>query len=585
MNSKNIKHIVMAALVGCGLAAATTACTDTWDDHYEGSASGVSGSSLWSAIQSNPDLSNFRSVVEACGYDKRLASSQVFTVFAPVNDQFSAAEAQALITQYKTVAATGVRDDDNPVVKEFLQNHIALYNHSVSQALSDSSIVMMNGKYQKLGYSVFGTTQLLTRSQPYANGLLYTIDKRATFFPNVFEYLEKDAELDSVRSFLYNPLHYQLEFQEEESVEGGLDSLGRTVYLDSVFRQKNELFSILNARINSEDSTYWMLAPTNTEWKRMVDEYTNYFVYEPAVKDMLLEGTPDSLVYTNVRLAIIEGAFFSRTTNTDRMLNDSAMSTACVLNYSTRRAFWGADSLHYYQYMKPLEQPDGVLTGTTDMDCSNGVVKKTSDWKIRPTETFMRERILECEDIVRERGKAKRGTDSIETTTPVFVNVTPDNPHYSEISGHSFVEFSQEISTVNHNVTFNLTNILSNVPYDIYIVAVPVSARDTTVVGNECAPVKIRFQLAYHLADGTPKTEKTTKDVTTERDSVQWLKVADGFTFPVCTYGVSEAEPQATLKVETRASSTNVNNGDLTRTMRFDCIVLKPRYDLIPATE
>lgn len=581
MNSKNIKHIVMSALAVCGLSAATTACTDTWDDHYEGTAQGISGSTLWSAIQANPDLSHFASVVEACGYDKRLASNQVFTVFAPTNSQFSATDAQALISQYKTVAASGTRDEDNPVVKEFLQNHIALYNHSVSEALADSAIVMMNGKYQRLGYGTFGSTQLLTRNQPYANGLLYTIDRRAAFSPNVFEYLEKDAELDSVRSFLYNPLHYELKFMEEESVEGGLDSLGRTVYLDSVFRQRNELFSILNAQLNSEDSTYWMLAPTNEEWKRMIEEYSNYFHYEPAVKDMLREGTPDSLVYTNVRLAIIEGAFFSRTTNTDRMLQDSAMSTSCMLNYNNRRYMWGADSLHYYQYMQPLAQPDGALTGTTDVSCSNGVVKKSAAWKIQPTETFMRERILECEDVLRARGKAKSGTDSIETTLPKFINVTPDNPYYKQVSGHSYVEYQQQVSTLNHTITFNLPEVLSNVPYDIYIVAVPALAGDTTVVGPERAPVRIRFQLGYHDADGNAKTSANTANMDTEADSVQWLKVVEGFTFPVCSYGVNEAEPQATLKVETRVSSTNITRQEFTRTMRFDCIVLKPRYDLI----
>lgn len=581
MNSKNIKHIVMAAVVGCGMAAVTTACTDTWDDHYESSAMGVNGSSLWTAIQSNPDLSNFASVLEACGYDRRLASSQVFTVFAPTNQQFSSTDAQALIAQYNAVAATGTRDEDNPVIKEFLQNHIALYNYSVSQALSDTAIVMMNGKYQQLGYSTFGNTQLVSRNQPYANGLLYTIDQRATFFPNVFEYLEKDADLDSLRSFLYNPLHYQLEFQEEESVEGGLDEQGRTVYLDSVFRQKNELFNILYAKLNSEDSTYWMLAPNNEQWKKMVDEYSNYFHYEPGVKDMLQEGTPDSLFYTNVRLAIVEGTLFSRTTNTDKMLQDSAMSTSCALNYTTRRIVWGADSLHYYQYMNPLQQPDGVLTGTTDVACSNGVVKKTDDFKIRPTETFMRERIIECEDAIRERSKAPSGKDSIETTTPVFVNVSPGNPYYGQISGNSFVEFSQEKLTINHSVTFNLTNVLSNVPYDIYIVAVPVLAGDTTVVGRERAPVKMRFQLGYHDVDGKAKTSTATSAITTIPDSVQWIQVAGGYTFPVCSYGVSEAEPQATLKVETRASSTEVSRETCTRTMRFDCIVLKPRYDLI----
>lgn len=575
MNSKNIKHIVMAAMVSCGLAAVTTACTDTWDDHYDGTVAGVNGGTLWSAIKANPELQNFASVIEACGYDRRLGGSQVFTVFAPVDAQFSQAEANALIAQYKAEKQKGVREQENSVVKEFLQNHIALYNYPVSQALKDTSIIMMNGKYQTLGYNEFAGNNLQTRNTLYSNGVLYTINKKASFFPNVFEYISKDPDLDSLRSFLYNGLHYELKFQEDKSVEGGLDERGRTVYLDSVFELKNELFEILNAELNSEDSTYWMLAPTNEEWDSLVRKYEPYFYYEPQVKDLLEKGTRDSLMYTNTRLAIVEGTIFSRTTNTDKMLNDSAMSTSCVLNYANRERFWGADSLHYYQYMKPLAEPDGVLTGTTNLSCSNGQIMKTSKWKIKPAETFMRERIIQIEDVIKERGKV----GDVESTTPVFVDVTPDNPYYNQISEHSFVEFSQNKNTANHNVTFNIPNVLSNVPYDIYIVSVPVLAKDTTIVGRERAPVKMRFTLSYHDASGKKVSEKPTGNITTHADSVEWLLVAEGVKFPVCSYGVNEAEPQVTLMVETRASSGEVSKETFTRTMRFDSIILKPREE------
>ena len=111
-------------------------CTDTWDEHYDATAEGVQKGSLWEAIKQNPELSNFASVIEACGYDVPLGSSQVFTVFAPTNANFSQAEAQALIAQYQAEKGK-VSDEDNTTIKEFLQNHIALYNHSVSSISND----------------------------------------------------------------------------------------------------------------------------------------------------------------------------------------------------------------------------------------------------------------------------------------------------------------------------------------------------------------------------------------------------------------------------------------------------------------
>ena len=65
------------------IALSITSCTDTWDDHYN--IGSTYGGNLWESISTNPELSNFANVVKACGYDASLASSQMFTVFAPTN--------------------------------------------------------------------------------------------------------------------------------------------------------------------------------------------------------------------------------------------------------------------------------------------------------------------------------------------------------------------------------------------------------------------------------------------------------------------------------------------------------------------
>ena len=125
-------------VLGLAVAAlALVACSDTWDEHYNSSPAGVQEGSLWQAIKQNGNLSNFASVIEACGYDKSLGSSQVFTVFAPTNDKFSASEAQDLIAAYNAEKGQ-VNDNDNTTIKEFLQNHIALYNYSVSLLPADT---------------------------------------------------------------------------------------------------------------------------------------------------------------------------------------------------------------------------------------------------------------------------------------------------------------------------------------------------------------------------------------------------------------------------------------------------------------
>ena len=566
-----------------------TSCSDTWDDHNNRAAEGVEEGTLWQAIQQNPELSNFSSVVEACGYDKSLASAQVFTVFAPTNSCFSKEEADKLIAAYNTEKGK-VDDRDNSTIKEFLQNHIALYNYSVSQSSNDT-IMMMNGKNILLTSSKIGNSPLTSSNKLYDNGVLFTVGSQIDYFPNVFEYMRRDAELDSLYSFFYNERFYRKEFQASKSVEGGIVD-GRTIYLDSVFRQQNDLFDsqFLNARLNNEDSTYWMLMPTNEAWRKLVDEYQNYFNYDNTVDKR------DSVFYTNTRMAIMKGTAFSRTINTDAMLQDLAMSTNAVLFYNLRKYTWGADDLHYYQYYNPLS---GIFTGNTNMACSNGIAMKVQDWKIDKCETFFQTKIIEAEgqgsirevskvvDKVTTNDDGSKDTTWIETIVPRNRYVESGNIYYNKVSNNGFVEFEPTRTTVNHSVTFNIKDVLSNIGYDIYVVTAPALANDSNATDIQRLPTRLKFTLYHHTQDGkTVKTGNTegvplvdNTAVVNQPDEVDYIKVAENFKFPVASYGLEEDEPQVSLKVESYVTSTQQRNNTYTRTMRIDCIILKPHEE------
>ena len=561
------------------VALALVACSDTWDEHYGGSSANVQEGSLWQAIKQNDNLSNFASVIEACGYDKSLAGSQVFTVFAPTNSHFSADEARDLIAAYNEEKGL-VNDNDNIIIKEFLQNHIALYNYSISDGSSDS-VMMMNGKYVPLTSSQFGGASLLSSNQLYGNGVLFTIDGKAEYVPNVFEYVRKDSDLDSLYSFLYSDRFYRKEFLPEKSVAGDLVD-GKTVYLDSVFRQQNDLFDygFLDADLNTEDSTYWMIAPTNEVWKDLLDEYSEYYNYDDAVKER------DSLAYTNPRLAIMKGMVFSRTTLTDAMLSgDSAVSTNTYANYTYRRSLWGLPELHYYQYN--WMGGNSVFSGMEDIVCSNGVVKKTTAPAIDKHQTFYQWIIVEAEGrgSIRKVSKTKApststAVDSIETIVPTSHSVNSDNEFYGKIWNNGYVEFVQANTGVNHDVTFNIPNVLSNIGYDIYLVTAPALANDSNATEIQRLPTKMRATLGYHDQKGKTIEQVLQSMIQTTPDIVNYLLLAEDYKFPVCSYGVEETDTQVSLKLETRVSSTEQRNNTFTRTMNIDCILLVPHGTL-----
>ena len=84
-----------------------------------------------------------------------------------------------------------MKDKENSTIKEFLQNHIALYNYSTS-SLSNDSITMMNGKYMVLTHDRFGNRPITSANQLASNGVLFTIGEKADYFRNVFEWIRYD---------------------------------------------------------------------------------------------------------------------------------------------------------------------------------------------------------------------------------------------------------------------------------------------------------------------------------------------------------------------------------------------------------
>lgn len=592
--SKAARVLILTALPLGGVGGGLLSCSDTWDDHYDGSPEGVNSGSLWDAIKADANLSNFAGVIEATGYDKSLGSSQVFTVFAPTNDNFTATEAAELIAQYNEEKQT-VSDSENTVIKEFVQNHIALFNYSMSAASNDS-IVMMNGKYAVMKDGSLNSSNFTTTNRLYENGVLFTLGKPVDYFPNIFEQIRKDSELSGVASFLYDTKFYKTKvFSASSSVVGGLDSLGRTVYLDSVFYSQNELYSYVG-RIAAEDSTYWMLLPTNDVWESLVEEYSKYFVYAPAAANLLEEGDLDSLTYTNTRLAIMRGTAFSKTSNYDILsgaktqttVKDSIRAYPYIYDYNMRTSRWGAP-FNYYQYYDPLGV-GGVLNGSQRMECSNGVALKTSEWPIDKLQTFARWIVLEAEsNIIKEVGKYTQS--GVERDGVTYKTVSVDNDKFkNRVWGNSFVEFQPVVSR--YTVTFNIENVLSNFGYDIFVVAAPALANDSNATATESKPTNIMFTLNYPDDKGKQQTYKcntsksTATGVITSNSSGQWvttgdkvdyLLLAEDFKFPVATSGLSESEPMITLTAQNNSRPTDDTQQ---RVERIDCILLVPHGTL-----
>lgn len=577
---------ILLPLAGGGWVGVS--CTDTWDDHYEGTIAGVNDGSLWQAVKNDANLSNFASVIEATGYDRSLGSSQVFSVFAPTNDKFTKQQADELIAEYKREKEI-LSDDDNTVIKEFVKNHIALYNHSVS-TLTNGTITLMNGKYARLKTDGLDNAKFMTANKVYQNGVLYTLNEPVEFSANLFERLRKDPELDSVRSFLYNPYFYRKRFDAESSIEGGLNELGQTVYLDSVWRQENVLYDYIG-EIASEDSTLWMTAPTNEQWDSLVNHYTPYFQYANDVENYLRQGTRDSLLYTAPRMAIMRGTVFSQTVNKRVFARqamaplDSVFSVNAPTSFAYRSLRWGTP-FNYYQYFGPLVPGTGILADPDSTACSNGLLIKSRDWKINELQTFNQWIVVEAEgsnsiEIEKFPSKitekdGKKDTTWAYTSNASYLSV--DNDKYrGKVWNNRFVAFTP--NDQDPVVYFNITNVLSNMGYDIYLVTVPAEAADSTA---ESLKTRFNAYIQWTDADGKEMSQQVPKKsaIETAGNKIEYLLLAEDFKFPVCTYNINESKPSIRLRLVSQVLQSMINRGTHSKTLNIDCLLLVPHGTL-----
>lgn len=539
-----------------GLLLATS-CSDDWNDHYSTDQTSVSNETLWQALESESSLSNFTSVLKACGYNTELSSSQTYTVFAPTNDCFSSAEAQELISEYNTQKSQGVKDAENTVIKQFVKNHIAYYRYPVS-SLTNDSISLMNGKYKVLTDKAIGTSNLLSTNKAYSNGELFTVDKQIEYFPNIYEYLNMDADLDSVYNFLSSYDEY--EFQSSMSVPGSVNEDGETEYLDSVSVLYNNQLSNLGY-INKEDSTYWMVAPTNSEWKRCYDEYIPYYNYSNVV------AKHDSLQQAKARQAIIIGSFFSRTTNPDVAFQDSAVCTQAY-NWTIRKTMGYDDQYVYYH---PFAS-DGIFSGTTEVECSNGKLLKAADYRIDKKKTFFRDIKIEAENINYQ-------DTLVQCESPLTIREVPtDNPFYDRISNNQYVDVIAKNNSSDPNtwpqpqVRFAVPNTLANVSYDVYVVMAPAEAYNSAASEEDRLPNRFSGFVYYQNQDGKLQQKRIPTKETTP-GVVDSILVASDIQFPTC--GVDLTTP--IVKVQLTSQVSRNQTSKYSNTLHIDCIILKPK--------
>lgn len=540
---KTMKYILMAFLPLMALS-----CQDEWDEHYGQANPMASQESLWQALKGRAELSNFVRLVENVGYEYYFDGDRMFTLFVPTNDCLTEADVDSLTEVYNAQKSNRIKNNDNTVIKQVLQNHMAMYNYAAIASGDSVQMMMLNGKYSYLADGGVNGVKYLSSNMLYRNGVLFTVGSRLPYFANVSEYFTMDDELDSIASFFSRYNVY--EFDASRSVPGEIVD-GKTVYLDSVMNLKNVMFDELGY-INREDSAYWMVVPTDRQWRKLYEEYKTYFNYDNRT------AKRDSVENVMTHKAIVQGTVFNM--NVQPSVNDSVIST----NYNKA-------NYRYYKCLRPFDE-GGVFSGARSVECSNGKVFISDNWAIDKRTTFFQEVKIEAENAYYQDSIAK-------CKEPVGTYTVPSgNPLYGQVSGNAYVQVEPRNTAVTPLIRFTIPNLLSNIGYDIYAVFAPAIASDT--LATDTLPLKVKFSLKYNDQDGRQvndikmeNPEGGTYVYETTPNVVDTILVARDCKIPTCSYGLSE--PQVRLTVESDRGTAS----KYTRILRLDCIVFKPHED------
>lgn len=540
-HSFKIVHVGMTALL---LLSGLSSCSDVWDTHYGANTNLQSDNTLWEAMESQDNLSNFREILEATHvssynttststYAELLNSDQTFTVWAPNNGSFNK---DSILALCQTDAG------QRAVEKSFVRNHIARYLFSISST-TDNDILLLNSKTKSLNGFVFGNVDILTPNLVANNGVLHILNGDVNYISNIYENIASNPEFERFNTYLRAFQNDSLD--EFSSVASGIVD-GKTVYVDSVMIDRNKLLAEIG-QINHEDSAFLVIAPTNKAWDDAYAKVFPYFKYA-------FIANADSMQRLWTKHALIEDLVFN--SHFQNAPNDSLISTKYSVRYPYQHVFHN-----------PF-QTGGILSDVKETTrCSNGTIYKVDKWPFSLQETFFQPLKSEAE---------LEANVLLTSNASLNVRIEPGKG----LSSNGYLDVVPSTSLANPVITFQVKNTLSG-KYDVCVVFAPRTVYSIPVTHDDSVqafkPVKVRAFLMYANEKGVQQTFNCANGATFSNNpyKLDTVCVASAFKFPTCN--LNQDEVTVSIRIQSMVLSRELATN--TREWYIDCIYLKPRED------
>ncbi|WP_442794907.1 fasciclin domain-containing protein [Pelobium manganitolerans] len=288
------RNFAIATLI---LAGMFSSCKDAWQDHNELKLQTLD-KTIATQISEDADLSVFNSYLVKTGYDKILAGSKTYTVWAPTN------------TALANLDASVVNDEEK--LKAFVSNHIANQAYFTQQANKPLTLRALSGKNVIFTATSFEDANLVKTELSLKNGALHIVDGTALPKPNAWEFLQANSNTQKQASYIAS-----LDFTEIDTTQGVplfKDPItGQTVFQEgTTFPVTRNRYFRQVADLSSEDSTVTVIILNDNAFDTEVNKLKPYYqglsadsteadAKFSAVKDLVIRGRfdlanlPDSL--------------------------------------------------------------------------------------------------------------------------------------------------------------------------------------------------------------------------------------------------------------------------------------------------
>ena len=634
---------------------AVPSCTDTWNEHYLSEDAYTANESLWEVLESREDLSNFREIVEKAKFYRDehhpaftiegedtvyytfkdvLNGNTPVTVWAPSNEAMTQEE-------WDKFAAMAETDGYN-LQQQFLGNHIALYRKTMTKS-GQETFRLINSKFATINYddSKLQKSNVVEKNIGARNGLLHVLDSHNEFLYNLYEYIKFSGDVNTFSEYLVK--RDTLYFEPSKSIEGLPDANGNPTYVDSVYVLNNMMFdrnsenptsldandawmnnlNMFHAQLNTEDSAFVMVVPTDLAWETVVNKFKPFYKYVstyPRMDKTKISSTKastssifgarksyengkgyetvDSLQDVNINMDIITPLVFNVNLQPN---NGTVWTLEKFMNGGYRECEYllttvGDTIRDVYEVVngiKTLVWSKNSLFEDTNVkeqkEMSNGYAIVTDKWNY-PRSYWMRDIDVDASVFKTYDKAASTNTEEFDINNTISKDWIDE---YGRCSEQKYLHVAGRSASTNPEIAFALEGSKQGYAdamsgkYDVQIVLVPRwyetsqdGARDTTAVIQKNRLICTLYYWDENLIGGSDLNYKKQNKIVSDKieysgEKVDTITVLTDVEFPVSYKNLLQAHP--VLHITSDKISKDDEKANYSRTFNIDRIILKSK--------